>query len=79
MPPPAHRATVPRVEAVIDPALPAFVWTARTPILATADLAASVARLGGGGGGGDTELPPIRLCVDETLGAEACSGGPYRR
>lgn len=75
MPPPAHRATVPRVEAVIDPALPAFVWTARTPILATADLAASVARLGGGGGGGDTELPPIRLCVDETLGAEAAAAG----
>lgn len=72
MPPPAHRATVPRIEALIDPTVAGFAWTERTPILAAPDLAASVARLGGvSPSGGDDELSPIRLVVDEALGAAA--------
>lgn len=72
MPPPAHRATVPRIEALIDPTVAGFAWTERTPILAAPDLAASVARLGGvSPRGGDDELSPIRLVVDEALGAAA--------
>ncbi|MFF1540893.1 family 20 glycosylhydrolase [Microbacterium sp. NPDC058269] len=79
MPPPPHRATVPRIDSRIDPAAPGFVWTDRTPILAAPDLAAAVARLGAvaalGGRGGADELPPIRLVVDETLGADATAAG----
>jgi hexosaminidase len=79
MPPPPHRATVPRIDSRIDPAAPGFVWTDRTPILAAPDLTAAVARLHAvaalGGRGGDDELPPIRLVVDETLGADATAAG----
>ncbi|CAN7245117.1 family 20 glycosylhydrolase [Microbacterium maritypicum] len=93
MPPPPHRATVPRVDARIDPAAPGFLWTERTPIrtasgitasgttasdltasdLTAADLRASVARLGGDGD--DGELSPIRLVIDESLGADAVVAG----
>ena len=73
MPPPPHRATVPRVDARIDPDAPAFPWSPGTPILADAGLDAAVARLGGHGG--DATLPPIRLTVDEALGAHAASAG----
>ncbi|MGH3690963.1 MAG: family 20 glycosylhydrolase [Microbacterium sp.] len=73
MAPPAHRATVPLVASQIDPAAPGFAWSEQTPILATPELAASVARLGGDGE--DEGLPPIRLVIDETLGADAASAG----
>ncbi|WP_309491631.1 family 20 glycosylhydrolase [Microbacterium sp. Se5.02b] len=73
MPPPPHRATVPRVDARIDPSAPGFAWADGTPIRAAADLAASVVRLGGGGASDDAA--PIRLLVDESLGAEAEAAG----
>lgn len=73
MPPPAHRATVPRIDARIDPAAPGFVWTEGTPVLAVAELAASVARLGGSGR--DDGRAPIRLLIDETLAADAAAVG----
>jgi len=88
MPPPAHRATVPRIEARIDPLAPGFRWSGATPVLvssetaaaetaaaetAAAALAASVARLSGGAY--DDALPPIRLLIDEGLGADAASAG----
>lgn len=73
MPPPAHRATVPRIDLRIDPEVPGFSWSEGTPILAASELAAAVARLGGGGHDGDR--PPIRLLVDEALGAEPASTG----
>ncbi|WP_102192512.1 family 20 glycosylhydrolase [Microbacterium aurantiacum] len=52
MPPPAHRATLPRIDAVIHDS-DGFVWTPRTPIVAGAEpagaeLAGTVAILGGG-------------------------------
>ncbi|PRB15930.1 family 20 glycosylhydrolase [Microbacterium sp. MYb62] len=73
MAPPAHRATLPRIASRIDPSAPRFAWTEATPILAASELAASAARLGGRGE--DDGLPPIRLLVDETLGADAASRG----
>jgi N-acyl-D-amino-acid deacylase len=73
MPPPAHRSTVPLVASRIDPMAPGFAWSEGTPILASSELAASVARLGGGGG--DEGLRPIRLVIDETLGTDAASAG----
>lgn len=77
MAPPAHRATVPLVASQIDPAAPGFAWSEQTPIVAApelaSELAASVARLGGDGEG--EGLPPIRLVIDETLGADAASAG----
>ena len=73
MPPPAHRATVPLIASRIDPAAPGFVWSEATPILASDELAASVARLGGGAP--SEALPPIRLLIDDTLGADAASSG----
>lgn len=73
MPPPAHRATVPRIDARIDPAAPGFAWTDGTPVLAAAELAASVARLGGSGQ--DDGRAPIRLLIDETLAADASAAG----
>ena len=72
MPPPAHRATVPRIDARIDPAAPAFRWGPSTPIIAEPGLTASVARLGGGEAG-DAE-PPIRLVIDEGIAAEVKDG-----
>ncbi|OAN42074.1 family 20 glycosylhydrolase [Microbacterium sp. H83] len=68
MPPPAHRATVPRAAAVIDPAAPPFVWTTRTAVIAPDGLGASIELLGepsGDGGSG----PAIALRVDEALAA----------
>ncbi|WP_349885664.1 family 20 glycosylhydrolase [Microbacterium sp. WHRI 7836] len=75
MPPPPHRATVPHMGARIDPVAPGFAWTERTPILSAPELVAAAARLGGLAGAGDAELPPIRLMVDENLGAEAAARG----
>ncbi|RBO73887.1 beta-N-acetylhexosaminidase, partial [Microbacterium sp. H6] len=74
-PPPPHRATVPHIGARIDPVAPGFAWTERTPILSAPELVAAAARLGGLAGAGDAELPPIRLMVDENLGAEAAARG----
>ncbi|KJL22597.1 N-acyl-D-glutamate deacylase [Microbacterium oxydans] len=75
MPPPAHRATVPHVDARIDPTAPGFEWTDRTPVVCTPGLAPSAARLSGISGTADATLAPIRLVVDETLGAEAANEG----
>jgi len=73
MPPPAHRATVPRIDARVDALAPGFSWSEGTPVLAAADLARAVARLGGGVP--EEGLPPIRLLVDETLGADSAAAG----
>lgn len=66
MPPPAHRATVPRVDARIDAASPGFLWGPCTPVIGPPELSASVARLGGleevSG-----EEPAIHLRIDADL------------
>lgn len=72
MPPPAHRATLPRVDAVAHDS-DGFVWTADTPIivrpdLASAELASTVARLGGGADGPPVaDAPAITLVLDAGL------------
>ncbi|MCI1017543.1 family 20 glycosylhydrolase [Microbacterium sp. C5A9] len=68
MPPPPHRATVPAVESTIDSGAEPFAWTERTPIVASADLAASASRLRGEEGA--AEGPPILLRVDPAIGLE---------
>jgi N-acyl-D-amino-acid deacylase len=73
MPPPAHRATVPRIDARIDPAAPGFPWSPSTPVVAPSELAASVTRLRGEGD--DGALPPIRLVIDESLRTDAATAG----
>ncbi|PRB58358.1 family 20 glycosylhydrolase [Microbacterium sp. MYb45] len=73
MPPVAHRATVPRIDARIDPLATGFAWSDETPVLATAELATVAGRLGGVGR--DDGRPGIRLVVDETLGADAAAAG----
>ena len=73
MPPPAHRATVPRIDARIDPVAPGFPWSPSTPVVAPSELAASVTRLRGEGD--DGALPPIRLVIDESLRADAATAG----
>jgi N-acyl-D-amino-acid deacylase len=65
MPPPPHRATVPRIDARIDPSAPGFAWSPETPIIAPPALAASVARLGGGCA--SEGAPAIRLIIDAEL------------
>ena len=80
MPPPAHRATVPRVDAVIDTAAPGFMWTAATPVVsasAGADLTASIAALGGAGEDAASAglAPSITLVIDERLGESAHLSG----
>ncbi|GAA2931576.1 hypothetical protein GCM10010458_12970 [Microbacterium luteolum] len=73
MPPPAHRATVPRIDARIDPSVPAFSWGPSTPIIAEPGLTASVVRLGGGEVADDS--PPIRLLIEEGIAAEVAGSG----
>ncbi|MDF2509000.1 MAG: hypothetical protein K0Q52_2859, partial [Microbacterium sp.] len=73
MPPAPHRATVPRIDARIDPMSAGFTWSEDTPVLAPAELALVAARLGGDDR--DDGRPSIRLVVDETLGADATATG----
>lgn len=73
MPPPAHRATMPHIDARIDPSAPRFVWTPETPIIAGPGLEASVARLGGVHA--TAGIPPIRLVVDAAVAVEVAAGG----
>lgn len=73
-PPPAHRSTVPRVTARIDPLMPTFRWTAETPVLAEPGLESAARRLRG------VALPlveaaPIRLRLDESLAQAVADGG----
>ncbi|MFS0911659.1 family 20 glycosylhydrolase [Microbacterium sp. 179-I 3D2 NHS] len=68
MPPPAPRATVPRIESRISPDADGFVWSDATPVVAEPGLAASVARLGGTPQGASGRAA-IRLVVDETIAA----------
>jgi N-acyl-D-amino-acid deacylase len=76
MPPPPHRATVPRVDARIDFSAPGFPWSARTPVLGDAALSASLRRLNPHGTGSDRgEHPPIRLVLDAGLSAPASAQG----
>ncbi|PRA81854.1 family 20 glycosylhydrolase [Microbacterium sp. MYb66] len=77
MAPPAHRATVPLIQARIDPTVAGFAWSDQTPIIAPSELAASAARLGrtGGSTGQSTGEPSIRLSIDETVGADAATSG----
>lgn len=72
MPPPAHRATVPFIEARIDPSAPGFFWSRETPIIAAPGLEASVFRLGGGGAAAGAA--PIRLVVDAGVADEVAEG-----
>ncbi|WP_435743307.1 family 20 glycosylhydrolase [Microbacterium sp. PMB16] len=78
MPPPAHRATVPRIRARIDPAAPGFRWTPATPIVApsgdeTPGLEASIARLRARDAAAGE--PSIRLVIDPSLADEFAENG----
>ncbi|MFT4258176.1 family 20 glycosylhydrolase [Microbacterium sp.] len=70
MSPPAHRATMPRIAAEIDPAAEAFRWSAATPVIGDVDIDARLA-----GEETDAALPPISLVVDESLAAAAEAEG----
>ncbi|MEV8251867.1 family 20 glycosylhydrolase [Microbacterium sp. NPDC076768] len=73
MPPPPHRATVPLIASVIEPASEGFTWSDETPIQAAAGLEASVARLGPPTGA--RTMPPLRLRIDEALAHAAEAQG----
>ncbi|GGM43593.1 family 20 glycosylhydrolase [Microbacterium saperdae] len=73
MPPPAHRATVPLLEARIDPTAPGFTWSAATRIVASSELTASVARLGAEGSAG--AAPAIHLMRDAEVGVGPSAAG----
>ena len=83
--PPPHRATVPEVLVSVDPASPPFEWTARTPVLAPQNLAASASRLGSPESRSDRSgADPasasgadlaIVLSLDESLAAEPFAHG----
>ncbi len=80
MPPPAHRATVPRIDAVIDETASGFEWTAQTPVVSSstdAGLAASIAALGGPGDAAASaaRTPSITLVIDERVGDPARASG----
>ncbi|MFJ4253281.1 family 20 glycosylhydrolase [Microbacterium sp. NPDC090003] len=72
MPPPPHRATVPRVSAHIDESAPGFRWSTRTPVVGADDLVASIRRLGGeeSAANADGAVRAIRLRVDAALAEE---------
>jgi N-acyl-D-amino-acid deacylase len=72
MPPPAHRATVPRIDARIDSSAPGFRWSSETPIIGAPGLEGSMAWLGGGGA--SAGAPPIRLVVDAGIGDDFAEG-----
>ncbi|WP_254409355.1 family 20 glycosylhydrolase [Streptomyces sp. AC495_CC817] len=74
MPPPPHRATVPRVSTVVDAATTGFEWRASTPVEAPEILSASAERLRGSGTV-DVSAPPIRLMIDGALADEAFAVG----
>ncbi|GAT72336.1 N-acyl-D-amino-acid deacylase [Microbacterium sp. HM58-2] len=69
MPPPPHRATVPRIEGVVDPEDAPFAWTPQTPVTGADELAGSRARLAGEGRA-DASAPAIALVVDPALAAD---------
>ena len=75
-----HRATVPRIDARIDPAAAGFTWTPRTPVDAAAGLRDVVAWLAAVPGGAPPldahgDAPGIRLRVDAAVGAAAAGEG----
>ncbi len=72
--PAAHRATVPNIAAVIDPAAEPFGWTVSTPVMAGEALAASASRLGEHPGAVGA-APAITLRIDESLAGEAFARG----
>ncbi|MEJ1089597.1 family 20 glycosylhydrolase [Microbacterium sp. Mu-80] len=69
-PPPAHRATVPRIEHDIDPDADPFVLHAGTPVIADDDLAGTADLLRGwlGTEASAATAPAITLRVDASLG-----------
>jgi N-acyl-D-amino-acid deacylase len=69
-PPPAHRATIPHLRSEIDSSAAPFVWRPTTPVLGEGPVVGRLAR-----GPSDSELPPIRLVIDESLAAEANAQG----
>jgi N-acyl-D-amino-acid deacylase len=73
MPPPPHRATVPHIDAQIDPTAPPFEWSGHTPIVGDDALAASAARLRGVEPAPDA--PEIRLVVDPSVAEQAQAAG----
>ncbi|MDQ0644729.1 family 20 glycosylhydrolase [Microbacterium murale] len=81
MPPAPHRATVPLLEAHIDPAAASFVWTPDTPVHAPDELVAVAALLKPGvpgsdiAGGGEAGAPAITLVLDAAVGESATAAG----
>ncbi|WP_042539312.1 family 20 glycosylhydrolase [Microbacterium sp. MEJ108Y] len=69
MTPAPHRAPVPNIRSVIDPAAAPFDWTARTPVTAPDALAISASRLGGLRAAPDSPAA-ITLRIDESLSDE---------
>ena len=75
MPPPPHRATVPRVDSVIDPDAAPFLWAAGTPVTGGAELAGSIDRLRQAGVETDGSAPAIALIIDDALADDAAFQG----
>lgn len=86
MTPPAHRATVPRIDFEIDSAAPVFVWTPVTPIVCPPGLEASAARLSWRfSAGAELDVaaqpadaaPSITLTIDDSLAQEPFAEGRF--
>ncbi len=82
MPPPAHRATVPLIDAVIDSAASPFVWTTDTPVRAQGELAVIAevltthhALAGSAVDAVAEDLPAITLTLDPAVGESANAAG----
>ena len=69
MTPAAHRAPVPNIPSVIDPAAEPFEWTVHTPVSAPEALVASASRLGEHLETANA-APAITLRIDESLAGE---------
>lgn len=79
MPPPPHRATLPRTQLAVDVDAPGFRWAPATPVVGDEALAASAQRLDANGISATdavgAEVPAIRLVVDGDLAADADARG----
>ncbi|WP_341975597.1 family 20 glycosylhydrolase [Microbacterium sp. LWO13-1.2] len=75
MPPPAHRATLPRVSTTIDEAAEGFAWTSQTPVVAAPEWASIVTKLGAALAAAAGTEPAITLVLDDELTAAPFADG----
>ncbi|WP_396653105.1 family 20 glycosylhydrolase [Microbacterium resistens] len=75
MPPPAHRATIPLVDAEIDPQAVPFLWTPGTPVIAEEGLERIAAAIAAAAPAPTAVDASIRLLLDSALAEEATADG----